>query len=297
MTDKGARWTPAENAVLQRHYADGLSDAAIACQLGRTEAAVKWRRKTLGLSRRHIRGEHHAAVRRLAGRGMTDADIGRLLGLSRGSVKLIRSRLGLTAGQFVAPRKRTRLHAIPVGSLDECSPSQLTTGGVAKICNVSPRTAAKWIDSGKLKGWKIPGGTDRRVLPADLVAFLEAVNAPVPASLHRLVFGRPEVVLYRCPPFIGESLAGVGADIVYVESPWALAMLFAVPSRCGVVVCGDGSPRSEIEDVFANTSQRWLKVHARGPDQEPAEGADVALPGDDLTGLLGAVAKHLLGGR
>ena len=33
----------------------------------------------------------------------------------------------------------------------------LTTGEVAKICNVAPRTVSKWFDSGSLKGYRIPG--------------------------------------------------------------------------------------------------------------------------------------------
>ena len=43
---------------------------------------------------------------------------------------------------------------------------------VSKICMVAPRTASKWIDSGKLKGYRIPGSTDRRVPRANLIAFM-----------------------------------------------------------------------------------------------------------------------------
>src|SRR6266699_2242900 len=31
-----------------------------------------------------------------------------------------------------------------------------TTGQVAKICKVAPRTVSKWFDSGRLKGYRIP---------------------------------------------------------------------------------------------------------------------------------------------
>ncbi len=53
-----------------------------------------------------------------------------------------------------------------------------TTGEVAKLCRVSSRTAAKWIDNGLLKGWRVPGGKDRRVSRAALVEFLEAYQMP-----------------------------------------------------------------------------------------------------------------------
>jgi two-component system, OmpR family, response regulator RpaA len=38
-----------------------------------------------------------------------------------------------------------------------------TTGQVAKLCMVAPRTASKWIDTGLLEGYKVPGTKDRRV--------------------------------------------------------------------------------------------------------------------------------------
>src|SRR5688500_1648862 len=38
----------------------------------------------------------------------------------------------------------------------------LTTGKVAKICNVAPRTVSKWFDVGVLDGYRIPGSKDRR---------------------------------------------------------------------------------------------------------------------------------------
>ena len=47
-----------------------------------------------------------------------------------------------------------------------------TTGAIARICCVAPRTVSKWFDSGKLKGYRIPGSLDRRVQHHDLVAFL-----------------------------------------------------------------------------------------------------------------------------
>ncbi len=47
-----------------------------------------------------------------------------------------------------------------------------TTKTIAEACQVSPRTAAMWIDSGKLKGYRVPGSAHRRVRRADLVRFM-----------------------------------------------------------------------------------------------------------------------------
>ncbi len=48
----------------------------------------------------------------------------------------------------------------------------LTIGQVAKHCGVAPRTATKWFDSGRLKGYRIPGSQDRRVPLEELMKFL-----------------------------------------------------------------------------------------------------------------------------
>src|SRR5215204_7253989 len=55
----------------------------------------------------------------------------------------------------------------------------LTTGEVAKICNVAPRTVSKWFDSGTLKGYRIPGSRDRRIPSAELIKFMRAHGIPV----------------------------------------------------------------------------------------------------------------------
>jgi excisionase family DNA binding protein len=57
----------------------------------------------------------------------------------------------------------------------------LTTGDVAKICNVAPRTVSKWFDSGQLKGYRIPGSKDRRIPLNELVRFMKMNNMPVPS--------------------------------------------------------------------------------------------------------------------
>lgn len=55
----------------------------------------------------------------------------------------------------------------------------LTTGQVAKICNVAPRTVSKWFDSGQLRGYRIPGSKDRRIPLPQLVRFMRAHGMPL----------------------------------------------------------------------------------------------------------------------
>lgn len=54
-----------------------------------------------------------------------------------------------------------------------------TTGQVAKICKVAPRTVSKWFDSGRLRGYRIPGSQDRRIPREQLIKFLKEHNMPL----------------------------------------------------------------------------------------------------------------------
>ncbi|MBN2182146.1 MAG: helix-turn-helix domain-containing protein [Sedimentisphaerales bacterium] len=54
----------------------------------------------------------------------------------------------------------------------------LTTGDVAKICHVAPRTVSKWFDNGQLKGYRIPGSKDRRIPLSELLRFMKVHNMP-----------------------------------------------------------------------------------------------------------------------
>ena len=62
---------------------------------------------------------------------------------------------------------------------DERSREVLTTGQVAKICKVAPRTVAKWFDSGQLRGYRIPGSKDRRIPLNQLIRFMQAHGMPL----------------------------------------------------------------------------------------------------------------------
>lgn len=60
----------------------------------------------------------------------------------------------------------------------------LTTGEIAKLCDVNLRTVIRWIDRGSLKGFKLPGRGNNRVREEDFVAFLKEHNMPIPAEFE-----------------------------------------------------------------------------------------------------------------
>ena len=67
----------------------------------------------------------------------------------------------------------------------------LTTGEVAKICSVAPRTVSKWFDSGALTGYRIPGSKDRRIPLNQLIRFMKQHGMP----LNGLMTGTTRVLI------------------------------------------------------------------------------------------------------
>lgn len=81
----------------------------------------------------------------------------------------------------------------------------LTTGEVAKICNVAPRTVSKWFDSGQLRGYRIPGSKDRRIPLNALVRFMKQHQIP----MDGLKSGQTRVLIVDDDPEVVQTLEKV----------------------------------------------------------------------------------------
>lgn len=105
-----------------------------------------------------------------------------------------------------------------------------TTGQVARMLGVNPRTVAKWADSGRLKCYCVPPGRDRRILRWELVRFLKDNDMPLAWELCSPVvywLGRP-------------ALDVEGAESVKVARVWDLAVQTAMkPAAVAVIDVGD----------------------------------------------------------
>ena len=84
----------------------------------------------------------------------------------------------------------------------------LTTGEVARICNVAPRTVSKWFDSGTLAGYRIPGSKDRRIPLNQLVKFMKQHGIP----LNGLMTGSKRVLIVDDEADIVEVLEKILED-------------------------------------------------------------------------------------
>lgn len=65
-----------------------------------------------------------------------------------------------------------------------------TTGQVAKLCKVASHTVSMWFDSGRLRGYRIPGSQDRRIPRESLEIFLKTNEMPTLESLENDLLAR-----------------------------------------------------------------------------------------------------------
>lgn len=77
-----------------------------------------------------------------------------------------------------------------------------TTGEVAQICGISQQTVIRCFDSGRLKGFRVPGSKFRRVPRDALISFMKANDIP----LDRLETGKKRVLIVDDDAAIVEML-------------------------------------------------------------------------------------------
>lgn len=128
-----------------------------------------------------------------------------------------------------------------------------TTGQVAKICKVAPRTVSKWFDSGRLVGYRIPGSQDRRIPREHLIRFLkehqmplgdleeEALNKILVIGTDRMLIDRvkgmlPEIDDYKVAIAHSGFEAGIQAESFH---PDAIILDLAMGRTEGIQIIGN----------------------------------------------------------
>ncbi|MDB5327420.1 MAG: putative response regulator [Phycisphaerales bacterium] len=142
----------------------------------------------------------------------------------------------------------------------------LTTGEVAKICNVAPRTVSKWFDTGTLTGYRIPGSKDRRIPLAQLIKFMKHHGMP----LNGLMTGATRVMIVDDEADIVEVLERILEDEAKYEVEIAksgfMAGITAEKSRPHVILLDmhlkDIDGREVAKVVKSNPDLQLTKVIA-----------------------------------
>jgi hypothetical protein len=120
--------------------------------------------------------------------------------------------------------------AVPV-SRGRPSRDVLTTGLLADVFRVAPRTISKWFDQGLLKGHRIPGSNDRRVLRADAERF--AAEYGLPFDLTPLC---PAILAVGLPNDLQQELmASVTNPVLVAATSFACGQLASKPWLWAVI--------------------------------------------------------------
>lgn len=163
--------------------------------------------------------------------------------------------------------------------------SVYTTGEVSQICNVSQQTVIRCFDSGKLKGFRVPGSRFRRIPRESLLNFMKEHNIP----LDQLETGKKRVLVVDDDDAILEMFselferdgrfeiqtAQTGYDAgVLTESfrPDVMLLDFKLPDINGNVVC---------RTVRANSNYGHMKIIIISGVADPDEVKDLMDAGAD----------------
>lgn len=161
----------------------------------------------------------------------------------------------------------------------------LTTGDVAKICNVAPRTVSKWFDSGQLRGYRIPGSKDRRIPLQQLVRFMRAHGIP----LNGIETGQIRVLLVDNESDLVELLKAALREKADCEvqvanggfEAGAIAQSFRPHVMLVDVDLDDVEPRQICRHVRSNTDLQGTRIIAMQRDLQEGQGQALLQEGFD----------------
>jgi len=141
----------------------------------------------------------------------------------------------------------------------------LTTGEVAKICNVASRTVSKWFDSGQLRGYRIPGSKDRRIPVSSLRKFMKNHGIP----MDGLMSGATRVLIVDCDDEVINTLRTILSEQTNYEVRTAVNT-FAAGVECerfrphvmlmDLHLAGDGEGKGVIKVMQASDDLQVTKV-------------------------------------
>jgi len=137
-----------------------------------------------------------------------------------------------------------------------------TTGKAAEICNVSQQTIIRCFDSGRLKGFRIPGSKFRRIPRHSLIQFMKENGIPI----ESVDSGKKKVLIVDDDAEIVELIAdvlvcdgrfevrsatsGYDAGIITQQfRPDLILLDYMLPDVNGNVVCHTIKKNPEFESV------------------------------------------------
>ncbi|SEQ79455.1 DNA binding domain-containing protein, excisionase family [Amphritea atlantica] len=164
----------------------------------------------------------------------------------------------------------------------------LTTGEIAKLCDVNLRTVIRWIDRGALTGFKLPGRGNNRVREEDFIAFLHEHGMPVPPGLQQTI--SRQILIVDDEPAVAKSIQRVlrsngyetliatdgfqAGSMLSIEKPALMTLDLSMPGLDGYGVIECVRSTSELSGL------KILVISALGEaslEKALAAGADAVL--------------------
>lgn len=163
--------------------------------------------------------------------------------------------------------------------------SVYTTGEVAQICKVSQQTVIRCFDSGRLKGFRVPGSRFRRIPRESLLTFMKTNQIP----LDKLDSGRKRVLVVDDDEAIVEMFVellerdgrfevktastGYDAGILTEQfKPDIILLDFKLPDINGTAVC---------RTIRSNPNYEHIKIIAISGVADPDEVDELRAAGAD----------------
>ena len=169
--------------------------------------------------------------------------------------------------------------------VDNRTKSVFTTGEVAQICKVSQQTVIRCFDSGRLKGFRVPGSRFRRIPRDALISFMKTNSIP----LDHLETGKKRVLVVDDDEAIVEMFVellerdgrfevrtastGYEAGIVTEQfHPDVMLLDFKLPDINGNAVC---------RTIRSNPNYEHMKIIAISGVAHPDEVEELKAAGAD----------------
>lgn len=169
--------------------------------------------------------------------------------------------------------------------VDTRTKTVFTTGEVAQICKVSQQTVIRCFDTGRLKGFRVPGSRFRRIPRESLISFMKTNAIP----LDHLDTGRKRVLVVDDDAAVVEMFeellerdgrfeirtasTGYEAGIVTEQfQPDVMLLDFKLPDINGTAVC---------RTIRSNSRYEHMKIIAISGVADPDEVEELLEAGAD----------------
>lgn len=184
-----------------------------------------------------------------------------------------------------------------------------TTGEVAHICKVSQQTVIRCFDSGRLKGFRVPGSRFRRIPREALISFMKSNQIPLDAldtgKKRVLVVDDDEAIVEMFTELLGRdgrfeiktATTGYTAGILTEQfRPDVILLDYKLPDINGNAVCRTirANPAYEHIRIIVISGvadpDEVEELHAAGADEFIRKPFDINEVITRIVGLVGAAA-------